>query len=80
MTTGSVLNLNGPPISSVTVKGPLAFLGSRHESEQVLPHPYSMRNVRSYEPSALAMRILGAGGLEPLRVNVRLSPRGVLRR
>lgn len=47
MVTGSVLNWNGPGISTVTVKGPLASLGSRHESAQVPPQPYSNWNLRS---------------------------------
>ena len=67
MVTGSVLNWNGPGISTVTVKGPLASLGSRHESAQVPPQPYSNWNLRSYVRSALVMRILGAGGRDPLR-------------
>jgi hypothetical protein len=33
-------NLKGPAISTVAVNGPATFLGSRHESEQVPPHPY----------------------------------------
>jgi hypothetical protein len=32
--------LNGPATSAVAVNGPETFLGSRHESEQVPPHPY----------------------------------------
>ena len=32
--------LNGPATSTVAVNGPTTFLGSRHESEQVPPHPY----------------------------------------
>ena len=32
--------LNGPATSTVAVKGPATFLGSRHESEHVPPHPY----------------------------------------
>ena len=32
--------LNGPATSTVAVNGPDMFLGSRHESEQVPPHPY----------------------------------------
>lgn len=32
--------LNGPATSTVAVNGPATFLGSRHESEQVPPHPY----------------------------------------
>ena len=37
---GSVSILKGPPTSTVAVRGPDTFLGSRHESEQVPPHPY----------------------------------------
>ena len=37
---GLLSTLNGPAISTVAVNGPATFLGSRHESEQVLPHPY----------------------------------------
>jgi hypothetical protein len=32
--------LNGPATSAVAVNGPATFLGSRHESAQVPPHPY----------------------------------------
>jgi hypothetical protein len=32
--------LNGPATSTVAVNGPATFLGSRHESEHVPPHPY----------------------------------------
>ena len=32
--------LKGPAISTVAVYGPAMFLGSRHESEHVPPHPY----------------------------------------
>jgi hypothetical protein len=32
--------LNGPATSAVAVNGPAMFLGSRHESAQVPPHPY----------------------------------------
>lgn len=32
--------LNGPATSTVAVNGPAKFLGSRHESEHVPPHPY----------------------------------------
>ena len=32
--------LNGPATCTVAVNGPATFLGSRHESEQVPPHPY----------------------------------------
>ena len=39
--SGLVSNLNGPGTSTLTVKGPLTFLGSRHESEHVPPQPYS---------------------------------------
>ncbi len=53
--TGLTSILNGPAISTVAVNGPFTFLGSRHESEQVSPHPYSNRKLRSYEPSALVM-------------------------
>ncbi|MHC4758663.1 MAG: hypothetical protein ACYTE8_08395 [Planctomycetota bacterium] len=41
----SSLSLNGLPISTLAVKGPFTFKGSRHESEHVPPHPYS--NVKS---------------------------------
>jgi hypothetical protein len=32
--------LNGPATSTDAVNGPSTFFGSRHESEQVPPHPY----------------------------------------
>ena len=32
--------LKGPATSAVAVNGPSTFLGSRHESEHVPPHPY----------------------------------------
>jgi hypothetical protein len=44
-------NLKGPANSTVAVNGPATFLGSRHESEQVPPHPYWKLKVCSYEPS-----------------------------
>ena len=71
---GLASTLNGPANSSVAVKGPLEFLGSRHESEHVPPHPYSKLKSRLYEPSALRMRSLGGGGRRPLRVTVMPSP------
>ena len=48
---GWLSTLNGPATSIVAVNGPAAFSGSRHESEQVPPHPYWKLKVRSYEPS-----------------------------
>ena len=54
--------LNGPATSTVAVNGPAAFLGSRHESAQVPPQPYSKLYVRSYVPSALLIRTFGAWG------------------
>ena len=45
--TGFVSTLNGPTIRTVAVNGPFALLGSRHESEHVLPHPYLNLNVLS---------------------------------
>jgi len=40
-------NLKGPATSTVAVNGPATFLGSRHESEHVPPHPYWKLKVRS---------------------------------
>ncbi len=75
---GSVLTLNGPAISAVAVNGPVTFLGSRHESEQVPPQPYSKLKVRSYEPSSLLICSFGARGREPSRVSsIRSSSRPV---
>jgi hypothetical protein len=39
--------LNGPSIWSVAVNGPFTSSGSRHESEQVPPQPYSKLKVLS---------------------------------
>ncbi|MBW7989906.1 MAG: hypothetical protein FVQ84_07815 [Planctomycetes bacterium] len=61
-------------MSTVAINGPFTFLGSRHESAQVLPQPYSKLKVRSYEPSLLLICSLGAGGWLPLRVNSMRSP------
>ena len=36
-------------MSTVAINGPFTFLGSRHESEQVPPHPYSKLKVRHVE-------------------------------
>ena len=36
---GLLSTLNGPATSIVAVNGPATFSGSRHESEQVPPHP-----------------------------------------
>jgi hypothetical protein len=44
---GLLSNRNGPSTSIVAMKGPAMFLGSRHESEQVPPQPYSKLKVRS---------------------------------
>ena len=66
--------LNGPPISTVAVNGPFTFLGSRHESEQVPPQPYSKLKRRLYEPSAFLTWSFGADGLEPLQVSMIRSP------
>jgi len=54
--------LNGPATSTVAVNGPATFLGSRHESEQVPPHPYWKLKVRSYVASLFLIRSLGASG------------------
>jgi len=54
--------LNGPATSTVAVSIPVTFLGSRHESEQVPPHPYSKLKLRSYEPSLFLIRSFGARG------------------
>ena len=37
---GVLSTRNGPSIRTVAVNGPATFFGSRHESEQVPPHPY----------------------------------------
>ena len=37
---GLLSTRNGPPMWTVAVNGPATFLGSRHESAQVPPHPY----------------------------------------
>ena len=44
---GFASTLNGPSSVMIAVKGPLKSLGSRHESEQVPPHPYSKLKVLS---------------------------------
>jgi len=49
-------------MSTVAINGPFTFFGSRHESEQVPPHPYSKLKVRSYVPSLLLMFSFGARG------------------
>lgn len=72
-TADLVSHLKGPAGSEERVNGPVTFVGSRHESDQ-LPQPYSMVNVRSYLPSALVMRILGAGRVLPATVISRKSP------
>lgn len=38
--SGLLSNLNGPATPTVAVNGPATLFGSRHESEQVSPHPY----------------------------------------
>jgi len=61
-------------MSTVVINGPFIFLGSRHESEQVPPHPYSKLKSRSYVPSLFLIWSFGAGGRAPLRVNSIRSP------
>lgn len=63
----------GPAGSEERVNGPVTFVGSRHESDQ-LPQPYSIAKVLSYFPSALVMRIFGAGRVLPATVISRKSP------
>ncbi len=68
MLRGFPSTLNGPATSTVAVSVPSKFLGSRHESEQVPPHPYLKLKVLSYVASLLLMRSFGAEALLPLRV------------
>jgi len=65
---GLLSTLNGPADSTVAVKVPFIFEGSRHESEQVPPQPYSKLKVWSYVPSLLLICSFGAGALLPLSV------------
>ena len=46
MIRDSLCTLKGAPISTVAVNGPFIFFGSRHESEQVPPQPYSKLKLR----------------------------------
>jgi hypothetical protein len=47
MVQGLLCILKGPAMSTVATNGPFTFLGSRHESEQVPPQPYSKLKLRS---------------------------------
>ena len=67
--------LNGPSSSIVAINGPATFWGSRHESEQVPPHPYSKLKVRLYVLSLFLILSFGARGLAPLRVSSICSSR-----
>ena len=71
---GSLVILNGLPMSTVAINGPCTFLGSRHESEQVPPQPYSKLKVRSYLPSLLLICTFGGCGRALLRVSSIRSP------
>jgi hypothetical protein len=75
MMYGLESTLNGPSSSIVAVNGPVISWGSRHESEQVPPHPYSKLKVRSYVPSLFLILSFGARGLAPLRVSSIYSSR-----
>jgi len=70
---GLLSTLNGSATSIVAVNGPATFSGSRHESEQVPPHPYWKLKVRSYEPSLFLIWSFGGSGREPLRVSSMTS-------
>ena len=74
MMYGLASTLKGPATSAVAVNVPWTFLGSRHESAQVPPHPYWKLKVRSYLPSSLLKWSFGACGRAPLRLNATLSP------
>lgn len=70
----SLVILKGLPTSTVAINGPFTFLGSRHESEQVPPQPYSNVKVRSYLPSLLLICTFGGCGRALLRVSSIRSP------
>lgn len=68
MVDGFLSTLNGPATLTVAVNVPSTFPGSRHESEQVPPHPYLKSKVWSYVPSSLLICSFGGGALLPLSV------------